>query len=506
MNKLKTNMYQTAAFVAALGGIEKFLGFLYRVFLSRAIGSEGLGVYQIAFSVFAVLATAVSSGIPTSVSRLITKNRAENVRRGESGTTAAGILLALSASLPVVALVLLFRDKLNFIFSDERCMGILILMLPALVFSSVYAVLRGALWGNRRFFAYSVAELIEETAMIAAGTLLVLGAADSTDGAKMAARAITISSVAALAAATVFYICGGGRLSSPKEQLKPLFSSAAPITAMRTASSIVNSIVAIVLPARLIAAGLTQAEALREYGVASGMALPVLFAPSTAIGALALVLSPSLSESFFKKDGKELKRSVESAIKTTATIACCLFPFLFALGADMGELLFSDGESGKMIALCSPIVLPLSLNMISSSILNAMQKERKTLLHYAISSAIMLAAIMFLPRFIGVYALAAGMFASFAVSATLNLIAIQRTCPLKPKYMKNILKAAFSAIPSAAAGKLVYSLMNKLFSAIPAIIVTSAITAGIIFVLLWALKPISLPSLKNFLIKNPHKY
>ena len=67
------NLYRTAAYVTAFSVAEKAFGFLYRIILSRTLGSEGMGIYQIALSVFAVLITAASSGIPLTVSRLITK-------------------------------------------------------------------------------------------------------------------------------------------------------------------------------------------------------------------------------------------------------------------------------------------------------------------------------------------------------------------------------------------------------------------------------------------------
>lgn len=472
MGKLKNSIYRTATFVAALSCAEKLLGFLYRILLSRTVGSEGMGLYQIAFSVFAVLVTATASGIPISVSRQITKSGALGGDGG--GTVAAGISLSLIITLPVFIIVMIARDKLGILFSDERCLDIFLIMSPAVVFSAVYAVIRGALWGKKLFFSYSLSEFIEECAMIAVGSLLVIKAADMLDGAKRAAVAITASSMIALAASAIFFICSGGKISSPKGKLKPLISSAAPVTAMRAVSSAINSAIAVLLPARLIAAGLTEAEAMSEYGTVMGMALPVLSAPSTAIGSLALVLVPTLSESFYKKNYSALKRNIESAVKITSVIACALIPFMLVLGEDAGEILFSDGESGKIISRCAVIVLPLSLNMISTSVLNSMQRERRTLINFLISSVFTLAAIIFLPQVIGIYALTAGMLISLSVSAALNLIYIRKACPEKPAYLKNLLKAATGAVPAAVIGKAVYSLTNKIFGVFPSAIITAA--------------------------------
>ena len=63
---MKKNIYRTAAVVTGLSIAERALGFLYRIVLSRLIGAEGLGLYQVALSVFSVfitLGTGVGGGI-----------------------------------------------------------------------------------------------------------------------------------------------------------------------------------------------------------------------------------------------------------------------------------------------------------------------------------------------------------------------------------------------------------------------------------------------------------
>ena len=49
----------------------RVIGFFYRIFLSRIIGAEGLGIYQLIFPVFALCIAFSSSGIQTAVSRFV---------------------------------------------------------------------------------------------------------------------------------------------------------------------------------------------------------------------------------------------------------------------------------------------------------------------------------------------------------------------------------------------------------------------------------------------------
>ena len=69
---------------------------------------------------------------------------------------------------------------------------------------------------------------------------------------------------------------------------------------MRTSNAVVSTIISLLLPARLIAAGMSSAEAMSEIGTAMGMSMPVLSIPATLIGSLALVMVPELAENYYR--------------------------------------------------------------------------------------------------------------------------------------------------------------------------------------------------------------
>ena len=317
------NIYRTAAYVTAFSVAEKFFGFLYRIILSRTLGSEGMGMYQVALSVFAVLATVAASGLPLTVSRLITKYRAEQDRNAQQSVLTAALLSALFFSVPVFLLLWLGRGAFGFLFSDERCMAVLMVLLPSLTFNSVYSVLRGAMWGNKQFIPYCVIDLAEELCMIGAGVLLVTRMTDVFDGAKRVAFAVVLSYLVSFTLSVLYYFCKGGRLKSPRGQLKPLLASALPITGMRTSNSLMNSAISLLLPARLMAAGLSESEAMSEIGVAMGMSMPVLSIPATLIGSLALVMVPELAENFFRGNHSRLRANIERRSRSPPSSPAC---------------------------------------------------------------------------------------------------------------------------------------------------------------------------------------
>ena len=481
----RNNIYRTAAIVTGFSVAEKFFGFLYRVILSRTLGSEGVGIYQIALSVFAVLVTAASSGIPLTVSRLITKYRAKNNRYAQQSVVTAAFITAIAFSIPVFCLLYFGHGLFDFLFSDPRCMAVLLILLPSLTFNSVYSVIRGALWGNKQFVPYCVIDLVEELCMIGAGVALVTSMTDIFDGAKRAALAVVLSYLVSFTLSGIWYFAKGGRLKNPRRQMRPLLSSALPITGMRTSNALINSAISLLLPARLIAAGFTQSQAMSEIGVAMGMSMPILSIPATLIGSLALVMVPELAENFYRCQHDKLKDNIEKAIKVTVLIACLLIPPLFALGEDIGILLFSDIQGGLIIRNCCFMLLPMSMSMITTSILNALGCEKQTFVFFFAGAAATLACVWFLPQLVGIYALMIGMTASSTITLLLNLRLIAKKSKEKVCYIKHTLIATASMLPACLLGYFLHNVMRALLPTLPAALVTGAIllAADILFLL-----------------------
>lgn len=423
-----TSVTATASVVTALSVAERGLGFLYRIVLSRLLGAEGLGLYQVSLSVFSVFLTIGTGGIPLCVSRLISKSKAENKPLGERQAVSSGLTLCLLLTLPICIFMGLFAQCFPFLFSDERCIVLFKLLLTGLAFSALYAVFRGYFWGNNRFLLPSFLEIAEETVMVIVGVVLLQNVQSSMDGATKAVFAVILSYVFSFTASAICFFVSGGKLSSPKPAFKPLFRSAMPITAVRASGSLINSVIAVVLPIMLIRAGLSQTDAIKAFGVVSGMAMPVLFIPATLIGSLALVLVPRLSEDYYRKATARLYGNIRRGLRVSFLVACALTPFFAVLGDEVGLIAFASVEAGEFIRAGAPLLLPLSLTMISTSILNSMGFERQTLIFYFLSAAALLLCVLFLPAVCGVYAYLFGLAASYILNAVCNFVFLSKKC------------------------------------------------------------------------------
>lgn len=458
---MKNNLYRSAATVTAFSTVEKSVAFIYRILLSRAIGAEGIGIYQICLTVFSVFLTAASSGIPVTVSRLIAKQTVSGSDAGKHAVVSAGAVCTLMFTVPAAVVILFGRNLLGFVFSDADSLNIFLVLVPGLILTSVYAVMRGAFYGNKQFLACSAIELAEAVVMASVGCVLILFSTTPSQGALYATVAVLVSYVFSFAASMIYYLAKGGKFVRPKKQLKPLLASAMPITAMRTSTAMLNSVISVFLPALLVAAcGYTNSEAVALYGAVMGMSLPVLFTPNSLIGSISVVVAPAMSEDFYSERKENLKTDVEKSIKASVLIATVVAPLLFTLGEDLGVFLYSNAFSGTVIRRFSFMLLPMSVSMITTTILNSMNYEVKTLIYFFVSAVAMLVCIFTLTPLLGVNSYMVGLSLGYFITAGLNLRLLHKCCP-RLAYLRHTAVCASVVLCACLFGGLLDSLFAE---------------------------------------------
>ena len=501
--------FRAVAVVTVFSVCEKFLGFLYRIYLSRAIGAEGVGTYQVALSVFGFLFTLIASGTPITLSRLMTKYRAENKSERVAKAITAAVAYTLLTAVPVCVICYALGDNLSFLFADKRSLKVFFIILPGLIFTSVYSVLRGVFWGNKDFLPYSVIELLEEICMIIVGITVITFMHDKSNGALGAGVAVICSYVLSFILATAVFFARKNRLANPKSEFKPIISASVPITAMRTVNSLAISLVSVILPQRLLAAGFSESQAMSLFGAAAGQAVPLLFIPTTLIGSFTLVLIPEISENYYRKQNSALKNDVEKAIKFTSVLTCFFVPVFFVCGKHIGIIVFDSADCGEFLTASAFLMLFMGLSNITTSILNSMGYEVHTLLFCVAGGVFMFASIWFLPEFIGIYALLVGFSFVYVITTALNLILLRLKCPEKPKTIKYLVSTAAITLPTVLLGAMAETLLTNVLGIFFTFIVCTVITCVFYGMLAFGFNLISFEMVKgkakNFILKKPRK-
>lgn len=443
------SLFKTVFVIIFFTGLTRILGFLFRVYLSRTIGAESLGIYQISFSIFMVLLTLIASGLPLIVSRLTAQYIAQKNKQKEYEAVTCATMIAIVLSIIISLLVFGLQKPLSHIFADFRCMTILITLLPALIFSSAYATIRGNLWGRQKYVATCSAELFEQVVRIIVCVILLSGIFPNITGEISASLSLSIACVFSCIFVLIVYLKSGGKFKKNK-MYKDVLQTSTPITCIRLASSLIQPIISLVIPIRLMVAGYTQSQAVSLFGVATGMTMPLLFIPMTIIGSLSYALVPDLSSANAKGDTKYIQQRVESSIIFSLFIAFFIIPLFCGVGQKIGIFFFDNAECGILLEKSAWVIVPLCLTNISSSILNAVGLEIKSFRNYICGGIFMLVGIWVLPIYIGIDALIYSMGICFTCSAILNLRMIRKKVCKDIHIKKYFLSFLIFSIPTLA--------------------------------------------------------
>ena len=433
--------------------LTRALGFLFRIFLSRLIGAEGLGIYQISFSVYMVLETFIASGLPLIVSKITSSIEIEKNKNKEHNLVSTALLIGVITSLIVCLIVLLFKNIFGLIFTDKRCLNILITLLPALVFSSVYSILRGNLWGHRKYFLVSLTEFLEQLIRIIICVLFVSFFYSVFDGALAASYSFIISCFISSLLVLFFYFKIGGRFTKPKGFLKPVVKGALPISLVKVISSLLMPIISIIIPIQLVSIGYSNQQALSVFGIAMGMTFPLLYIPSTLISSLSMTLIPDLSSAASTNNSFEINKKINFSVKFSYFVSFLFVPLFFALGEPIGKFLYNNIQSGLFLSYASWVVIPICLSGITVSCLNALNLEVKGFINYGIGALFLISSILLLTKKIGILSLVWGMGLCLSIASLLNIKMLNKKLNNNFFHFSYLSKLIISSIPCSLMAK-----------------------------------------------------
>lgn len=454
--------------------LTRVLGFVFRIFLSRALNTQMLGIYSIVVSVFMVFVTMLNSGMQLSVSKNTTINFNKNNNKCHGGVT-SGLVISLTICLIIFVAIMFFKPLFVNYFGNTIGYNLLLTMLPAIIFTGIYAPFKGFLWGRECFFKVSIVEFIEQVLRI--GSFFVLIVINSNlNSIYPAGISVSIGCAISTVVGIVLFFLSGGKLGKTNFTLKPIFNSAMPITLVRIATSLMQPFLTIILPLRLIAAGYSNAQALSQIGIAMGMTLPLLSIPSTIIGSLAMAILPQLTSLNNQTNKQSLIKQITHAINFTFICGFIVIPCFVALGEPICLFLFNNQTSGTYLKYACFLIIPMGISQITTSVLNSLNLEIKTFIYYIISSIALVACIIVLPQFVGIYALMFGMGISTFLVSVLNIVKINKTLGSNKTYLAIIIKLLIITLPSTYLTKWVYEILIIIFPNFVALILSGGVS------------------------------
>ena len=423
---MRNALIKNTAILIASNIIVRLIGLAYKVWLSRSISSESLGLYQLGMSVYMLFVTFAASGLPNVVSRYSAARFARNDINGAGSALKNGLKIGWAVSIFSAAFMLAAANMIAGLIIRDANAGIIVLaLIPAVLFGGVGAIPTGYLHACGRSWVSALSEIIEQ--LFKVGFVIsmfhIFGASNQYTGAAIAAAGISAGGI--ISFIVIRLLTGKLPGKTDKNSMSEMVKAAAPLTANRLIGSLLQMLTAIIIPLRLAAGGLTQSEALSVYGVLTGMAMPIVFLPSTITSAVCVVLLPDIARTRAYNNLPLLSSKIKRAMFSIGGIALFSAIIISMLARPAGDILYNQPMAGSLMLALAPYTVINGLTHISSTILNGLGHEGKTFKISITGGIISLLLTYILTAPLGIYGYILAMLIQSAVCLALNLICIK---------------------------------------------------------------------------------
>ena len=482
IGKMKKNSFIQGAVILAVSGIiVKLIGAVSRIYLSRLLGGEGIGLYQMAYPIYLLCLSISTAGLPVAISIMVSeRNAIHDFLGGQRILKIALSVLTLTGLLFSVGLY--FGSSVlidHHIVRDPRAYWSLIALAPAVFCATISATMRGYFQGLQNMTPTAVSEVIEQFVRVV--TMIGLAIILLPKGLEFGAAGATFGAAPGAAAAILtlgwfywhdrkhrkmWYMRQDKSIvpDSTWNIMKRLFILAIPVSCANIMIPIVSNIDLFIVPKRLEVAGFNVEQATTLFGYLTGMATALINMPTIVTSSMSSSLVPGISEASIKKDFDTIRRRARTALRLASVFTLPAAIGLGVIATPISTMLYATANAGPCIAVMSIGIFFLGIQQVTTGILQGLGKTAVPFINLIVSGCVKVAFswnLTAMPQF-GVLGAAFATDTDFAVAAALNLLFLYRYMRFNMDY-GHLLKVA---IASAVMGVAVYFSFGAIIGAI----------------------------------------
>lgn len=444
----KKSIIKGAAILTAANLITRVMGFFNRVYMSNAIGIEGMGLYQLVMPIYLLSWSITSSGFSTTISRITAKENAKKHYGNISKTVKVSIFICMLISV-IVSVTMYFGSDFiaNNLIKDSRTAISLKILAFAVPFMSAGSCMRGYFLGMQQQGIPAISQILEQTVRII--VIVVLSPLLADRGLEYACAAAITGVLLGESFSCLFTaISYKGLSKKPKYTYSTdistakcttlILSMAIPLSATRISSSLLSALENILIPQRLQLYGHSTEMAMSTFGNLTGMALPLIMLPSSFLMAISTTLVPALSETQATGSISKSAYVADKSLKFTIITGLCFTGIFMLFPHEICQIVYSKKELGDMLLKLAVICPFLYMHITLSGILNGLGCHSLIFKSSLLSSAINLTFIYFAMPKIGTDAFIIGMTISLICVVSLAIHNVRKITKLKFSVYKNI--------------------------------------------------------------------
>lgn len=425
------------------GMVVKIIGSLNWIILSRVLGGEGIGLYQMAFPIYLLALSLSSAGIPVAISIITAEKIALQDYRGANRVFTVSLGLLTVSGLILSILVYFGAGWLieEGIIRDGRAYPAILALAPAIFLVTLLSSFRGYLQGWQMMTPTAVSQIVEQ--LFRVGTMLVFAALLLPKGIEYAAGGASLGAgfgaAAGLAVLIYYYFRLQRKLPAADQRqtitaesstslIRRMLYLALPVSLSSLMLPLVSNLDLFIVPLRLEEAGYTVEQATEHFGYLTGMAVPLVNLATLITAALSTALVPAMATAGSSGNEQLARQKIGSAIRLTNLVTIPAAVGLAILATPVAAAVYHAPQAGAVVQVVAAGVYMLGIHQVTTGILQGMGHTALPLINMGIAAVVKVILnwqLVALPSF-GILGAGWATNADFGVAALLNLIFVYR--------------------------------------------------------------------------------
>ena len=410
---MKSKFLKSTIILIIGGAITKIMAMIIKIFLTRSIGDEGIGLYMLIMPTFTLFITLCSMSLSTGISKLISSNI--NSKKVILPLIPITLIYNFILMLVLIILAPLISNKLlNNPLTYYPIMGISF----TLPFIALSGILKGYFYGKENMTPYVISNIIEQIVRLLFIILVIPKL--MTFGINIAVLGVVLINIFSEFSSIICLI-----IFLPKKKitidnfkidkfiLKDILNISLSTTGSRLIGSISYFLEPIILTFILLKIGYTPESISHEYGIITGYVFPLLLIPSFFTMAISTSLLPVISSGYANKRYHYTKKKLKEALLLSlsvgfiATIIFMLFP------KELLKFIYNTNLGTTYIRILAPLFLVHYIQSPLTSYLQAINKAKEAMYGTLTGAIIKNLLLIILPIYIGIW--------GFIISTLINI-------------------------------------------------------------------------------------
>lgn len=390
-NSQKQNFLHGAAILTLGVIIMKVLGAIYKIPLSNILGDAGYGYFNAAYSIYFVMLTISSAGLPVALSRIISERGGDENQALRSKIFRVSLISFTVIGIVLASLAWIFPDTLaRVLLTKPESARSIEALAPSILLVCILSAFRGYIQGHSDMKPTTLSQIIEVLAKVVVGLVLAKILLDKTGDVALAAAGAMFGVSAGSLASLIYIIFAYFRRkkSEPKtlndkcdlksiEIVKLLFKIGIPITLGSCVMSIISLLDTKLINSQLLSSGLSKELSDVLYGSYSVMT-SLYNLPAAFITPLTISLVPAISEAISLNEHSKAGNIAESSLRIAAVVFLPMCFGLIVMSKPIVAVLYENTyRTGPVIlSLLGTASIFICYALILNSILLANGNER----------------------------------------------------------------------------------------------------------------------------------